>query len=134
MKVHVFILTLAAGLAIALTSGCKKSETPGTDIINDATKAVTSGAADAQKAVKDAAADATKAAGNMEAAMTAQAQTLIDKAKGLVDSKPQEAMGVLSQLTNLKLTPEQQKVVDDLKAKAQAALAKVTEAGKLLGK
>jgi hypothetical protein len=56
-----------------------------------------------------------------------QAQGIIDRAKSLIaDNKYQDALGSLSQLKDLQLTAEQQKLVDDLKTKIQEALAKAT--------
>src|SRR5260221_306791 len=57
-------------------------------------------------------------------AATSQAQGLIDKAKSLVDGgQYADASKLLQQLANMKLTPEQQKMVDDLKATFQKSLA-----------
>lgn len=56
--------------------------------------------------------------------LASQANVLIEQAKGLVTNKNyKEALGVLQQLTTVKLTPEQQKLVTDLKTQAQAAMA-----------
>src|SRR6266498_1164127 len=53
-----------------------------------------------------------------------KAQSLIDQASKLVtDSKYADAANVLKQLTNLNLTSEQQKTVDDLSLKIKNALA-----------
>ena len=53
-----------------------------------------------------------------------KAQSLIDQASKLVaDTKYADAANVLKQLAGLKLTPEQQKSVDDLSGKVKTALA-----------
>jgi len=83
---------------------------------------------DATKQTQDAAAaastTATTAATAATAAGTSKAQEWIDKAKSLVaQTKYSEAASVLQQLSSLKLTDEQQKLVDTLKEQIQKALA-----------
>jgi hypothetical protein len=57
------------------------------------------------------------------AAATTEAQGLIDKVKSLIaEKKYTEAMSALKELSALKLTPDQQKIVDDLKAQIERAL------------
>lgn len=55
---------------------------------------------------------------------TARAQTVIDKATALVtDKKYADALNSLQGLSGLKLTPEQQKLVDGLKAQIEKGMA-----------
>jgi hypothetical protein len=69
--------------------------------------------------------DAAAAVATAPSAMDTQVQGLIYNAKGLVANQQYEAaLDAVQQLSSRKLTPEQQKVVDDLKAQIQTALAK----------
>jgi hypothetical protein len=133
----------------------------GTDLLNTATTAVTTTACNI---VNTASAVVTQAATQVRAATTAgtdlvnaaaapvtqattqpaaqaqpsqtMVQTLIDRAKSLVgDQKYSDALNTLSQLSNVKLTPEQQALVDSLKSQIQTALAKAgaSDAASALG-
>jgi hypothetical protein len=122
--------------ALTAVTGCKKEEpTPGSEAAkpDEGVAAKVAKVVDAAKtAVKET---ADQAAAQVKAAQD-QAQGLIDRAKGLVnDKKYQEALSSLGQLANLKLTPEQQKLVDDLKAQVQTALSKAagSDAASALG-
>jgi hypothetical protein len=163
MKFKAISTGLAACALAALLSGCGKDETKPAEtpksapvITNPAPSAASAPAAEVvptpaevkpavetpvttttQPVVEPAPAAATPPADTA----VADAQTLIDKAKGLVDGKMyQEALDVISQLGALKLSPEQQKQVDDLKAQVQNLMSgqtvsnAVNSVGNLLGK
>jgi outer membrane PBP1 activator LpoA protein len=106
------------GLAALLCAGCGKSETSpastagGEDamVVEEVSiqETVTETADAAKQAVKDAA---------------AQAQELLARAQKLVAEKKYEEAGpLLQQLASFKLTPEQQKTFDSLKATLQKAM------------
>ncbi len=85
---------------------------------------------EAAKVVQAAVADAGAAAQAKFTEMVAEVKKLIDEGKGAEALQKAKAA-----LANLKLTPEQQKMIDDLKAQAQAALSSegVDKATKAVG-
>jgi hypothetical protein len=115
----IVVITLCAGLLAA----CSKQETqpaaPAPETPQTATEAPKA-AAEVQKAAEAASSTAQEAASSA----ASSAQSMIDKAQALMaDSKYSEAMDLLKRLSSMELTPDQKKLVDDLMAQAQKALA-----------
>ncbi len=89
------------------------------------------------KAAADTAAkEAAPAVNAAEAALAQKAQALIDNAKTLVAAtKYEDALKTLADLSNMKLTDAQQKIVDALKEQISKAMASkgTDEAKKAIG-
>ena len=134
--IHLIVPALAV---LLLASGCSKNEEPPAPSTPEARKTTDSAMAEAANAVtkssealKQAAektqAEAQRAVEQSQAigaAATEKAQALLDSAKKLADQNNwSEVMSVLQQLANVKLTPEQQQLVDDLKKQAQQHLTR----------
>jgi len=139
-------LTGCTIVAAALLTACGKHEeqkpaaadskaAPG--VASELQQGATAVAEQVQDAARKAAATVqTQAAAAAQAAQS-QFQTVIDQVKGLMaEKKYNEALQVIQQkIAGLKLTPEQQKLIDGLKEQIQKALASsaVNDASKTVG-
>ena len=137
MKTRLMGMLMALGTALVL-SGCGEGSTTSTSsggggaapAKTDPAKAIAAEAAKAVDAAKAAVPDVTKAvqsAAKSAGDATTQAVNglLAEVQKLVADGKGSEAVQkIQSALSGLKLTPEQQKIVDDLKKQAQEALSK----------
>lgn len=155
-----WLVTLAGSALVLGLSGCSDPNAPSEETTPGTTNAaavstsaqvagaltatvervgteVTQAVEAAKPQVEEVASAVQKAATETGAAMQAQFNTVVEEVKKLIaDGKGTEALQkITSALGSFKLTPEQQKVIDDLKQKAQAAFSKegVDAAAKAVG-
>jgi hypothetical protein len=103
----------------ASSAGEKIKET--TEKAAEATKSAVQNAGESLKPAEPAPAPAPAAAATNS---PAEAQGIVDKAKAYItEGKYKEGLASLKEASNYQLSPEQQKTVDDLKARAQKYLS-----------
>jgi len=132
MKNQKLIITLGVVTALTFIVGCDSKPSTQADAAAKDTAKKTEGVATevgkavegvkpaVEKAVTDAKNTATAAASEA----SAKANSIIDQAKALVSqSKYTEALSALGNLSGLKLTDEQTKIVTSLKEQIQKAMA-----------
>jgi outer membrane PBP1 activator LpoA protein len=128
MKTESSITVLAvAALSLLLGAGCKPAQ-EGSEGAPGPTRE--------QKSLSESLDQAGETAKKAVADTSAQAEELITKAQNLVTQKNYEgAMNLLNELKSFKLTPEQEKLMQNLKATIQKALESktVSEGTKALG-
>jgi hypothetical protein len=149
MSIRRSVLGMTAGAVLLFAAGCgskqepagSESATPEQPAASEATQpaetpqaAVEAAGEKAQATVTAAVEQATSTVATQATAAvtgaTNEVPALIEKAKGMVSNQQyQEALTVVNQLSNLKLTPEQQQLVDGLKTQIQSALAKTSASG-----
>lgn len=137
MKNQTTIITLGLAAALVLLAGCdNKPAAQGDTTATDAAKKTEGIATEVGKAVEGvkpavdkAVTDAKNTATDAAAEASAKASSIIDQAKALVSqSKYTEALSTLGNLSGLKLTAEQEKLVASLKEQIQKAMAAKTGA------
>jgi hypothetical protein len=168
MKLKNLYCGVAVCVLIGLVTGCKKQEPPpaskieGQKVVESAPTNAPAAAPATQAATPavekttttttttvekttttavQAVEQATNAAAQPAQAAATQVQGLIDQAKSFVtEQKYQDALTNINQLASMKLTPDQQKQVDDLKTQIQKLMSNqtvsnaVNSVGNLLGK
>jgi hypothetical protein len=125
MRYSSIISGVALSAALIALSGCNKEEsTPSQAPKGDAGTAPQP--APSIEAAKSAAKQATDQVTSQAKALEQQAQGIIDRARSLVgEQNYPEALDSLNELAKFKLTPEQQKSVDDLKSRIHSDLMKL---------
>ncbi len=127
MKIKNAMISLAAGAAVVTFAGCNQCAAPAagdTSSTNAAAKDVAGKVADT---AKDVAGQAVAAGKDAVSAVTGQFSAGVANAKKFIaDKNYPGALAELTKLSNLKLTDEQTKVADNLKAEVQALIAKGT--------
>lgn len=118
---------------VAATAAAAEVKQVATNVVEKTKEAAAAATTEASKAVESVKTSVANTLSDTttktDVAATSTTQGLIDKAKALVnDKKYQDALASLAELGTAQLSPEQQKVVSDLKTTIQNALG--TDTGK----
>ena len=110
-----------ATVAVLVCTGCQKQEATNTTATT--TENTAPSHPEDQVSVEETVTQTAEAAKQVISDANAKAQELLTQAQNLVSEKKyDEATSLLQKLGDFKLTPEQQKMLDDLKATIQKAM------------